>query len=68
MTNPVIAFCTYFLGMLVAYLFFSNISGRKHSVAVSLGIGTIIFGIGTSISLFFGNDLLVNSLLMLVML
>lgn len=22
MTNPVIAFCTYFLGMLVAYLFF----------------------------------------------
>lgn len=53
--------------MLVAYLFFSNISGRKHSVAVSLGIGTIIFGIGTSISLFFGNDLLVNSLLMLVM-
>lgn len=67
MTNPVIAFCTYFLEMLVAYLFFSNISERKHSVAVSLGIGTIIFGIGASVSLFFGNDLLVNSLLMLVM-
>ena len=67
MTNPVIAFCTYFLEMLVAYLFFSNISERKHSVPVSLVIGAIIFGIGAFANLLFKNDLLVNSLLMLVM-
>lgn len=67
MTNPAIAFTIYFLEMLIAYVFFSKISERKHSVAVSLGIGTLIFGIGAVISLFFKNDLLVNSLLMLAM-
>ena len=41
MDNPAITFLTYFLEMMVAYIFFSRISERKHSVIVSLGIGSI---------------------------
>ena len=67
MTNPAIAFNTYFLEMIIAYMFFSRISVRKHSVAVSLGLGSLIFGIGAAINLLFKNDLLVNSFLMLTM-
>ena len=57
MTNPAIAFSIYFLEMLIAYIFFSRISERKHSVTVSFGIGALIFGIGAAISLFFKNNL-----------
>ncbi len=67
MTNPVIALCIYLLEMLIAYKFFSKISARKHSAIFSLGVGVLIFGIGAAISLFFKNDLLVNSFLMLSM-
>lgn len=67
MTNPAIAFSTYFLEMIIAYMFFSRISARKHSVSVSLGLGSLIFGIGAAINLLFKNDLLVNSFLMLTM-
>ena len=67
MTNPAIAFSTYFLEMLIAYIFFSKISERKHSVTISFGIGALIFGIGAAINLLFKNNLLVNSFLMLVM-
>lgn len=67
MTNPAIAFSTYFLEMLIAYIFFWKISERKHSVTISFGIGALIFGIGAAINLLFKNNLLVNSFLMLVM-
>lgn len=67
MTNPAIAFCTYFLEMLIAYIFFSNISERKYSIIISLGVGMLLFGIGATVNLVFKNNLLLNSLLMLIM-
>lgn len=67
MTNPAVAISIYFIEMLIAYIFFSKISERKHSVSVSLGIGILIFEFGALISLIFRNNLLVNSVLMVVM-
>lgn len=67
MTNPAIAFLTYFLELIVAYIFFSRISERKYPVIISLGIGAIIFGIGAVMNLIFKNNLLINSFLMLMM-
>ena len=61
MDNPAITFLTYFLEMMVAYIFFSRISERKHSVIVSLGIGMVVFGVGAVANLIFDNNLFINS-------
>ena len=67
MDNPAITFLTYFLEMMVAYIFFSRISERKHSVIVSLGIGMVVFGVGAVANLIFDNNLFINSFMMLLM-
>ena len=60
MVNIIAIITTYFLEMLIAYSFFSQISEKKHSSIICIFLGTAVFEIGALVDIFFNNTIWLN--------
>ncbi len=55
--------CVYLFEMLVSAIFFDNVSTRRFSLLKTFLMGTALFEIGAFVSIFFVNNLVLNTLL-----
>ena len=60
MLYDIIMFITYFVEMLISYIFFSHIGERKKSIPFCLLIGTLIFSSGAFVNISFSNTIWLN--------
>ena len=62
-----IAICTtYFIEMLIAYIFFSQIGERKHNFWLCCIIGTVVFEVGAISDIIFSNTIWLNALMFII--
>lgn len=60
MTDPYISSSFYLIEMLISYIFFSNISGKRTGNKKIIIIGIIIFQIVSALNIFFKNNIFIN--------
>lgn len=62
MSGTIAIFATYFIGVLIAYVFFSQIADKKHSFFKCCLIGTAFFSIGALCDIFFNSTVWINAI------
>ena len=62
MLNPLISCTVYGFEMLIVYIFFSRISTRRCSAWKCIGVGLVLFELGSGINLLFHNNVFINTL------
>lgn len=62
MTNPLVSLVVYPVEFLISYVFFSSAFERRYRVWAVLGIGCILFAVGSGINLLFRNNAVINIL------
>lgn len=61
MLDPVVSCLVYGFDMLIIYIFFSRVASRKYGVLVCLGIGLLLFELGSGANLLFQNNIWINT-------
>lgn len=63
MLNPFVSLVVYLTEMSISYIFFSSAFDRRYRVSSILGIGCILFGIGSVINILCHNNVVINILI-----
>lgn len=63
MLNPFVSLVVYLTEMSISYIFFSSAFNRRYRVSSILGIGCILFGIGSVINILCHNNVVINILI-----
>ncbi|MCM1285022.1 MAG: GHKL domain-containing protein [Acetobacter sp.] len=66
MLNNIAICATYFLEMLIAYIFFSQIGEKKYNLWICCLIGTAVFEIGAISDIVFSNTIWINAIMFII--
>lgn len=66
MSGTIAIFATYFIGVLIAYVFFSQIADKKHSFLKCCLIGTAFFSIGALCDIIFNSTVWINAVTFII--
>lgn len=67
MLNPFVSLVVYLTEMSISYIFFSSAFDRRYRVSSILGIGCILFGIGSVINILCHNNVVINILISIIL-
>ena len=66
MANNIAICTTYFIEMLIAYIFFSQIGEKKYNIWCCCLIGTAVFEVGALSDIVFSNTIWINALMFII--